>query len=143
MLFWTFLHILLNLWPIFTFYTAIESYGHVDYTCFIHFEKSQKMKALGHKNVILVKSWTSQPWTLPLDTFYIAKYPKIVQFSSVIPFWKAIKLLIPEFLFVLEYFDRRSFYRPLNKKATFFFAHPLSKACYQQGYTAVNLGLRT
>ena len=86
---------------IFTFYTAIESYGHVDYSCFIHFEKSQKMKALGHKNVILVKSRTSQPWTLPLDTFYIFKYPKIVQFSSVIPFWKAIKLLIPEFLSVL------------------------------------------
>ena len=100
-LFLSFLHSLLNLWPIFTFYTAIESYGHVDYTCFIHFEKSQKMKALGHRNVILVKSRTSQPWTLPLDTFYIAKYPKIVQFSSVIPFWKAIKLLIPEFLSVL------------------------------------------
>ena len=61
----SFLHSLLNLWPIFTFYTAIESYGDVDYTCFIHFEKSQKMKALGHKNVILVKSRTSQPWTLP------------------------------------------------------------------------------
>ena len=75
-LFLSFLHSLLIFWPIFTFYTAIESYGHVDYTCFIHFEKSQKMKALGHKNVILVKSWTSQPWTIPLDTFYLAKYPK-------------------------------------------------------------------
>ena len=96
-----FFHSSLKFWPIITFYMAIESYGHVDYTCFIHFEKSQKMKALGHKNVILVKSRTSQPWTLPLDTFYIAKYPKIVQFSSVIPFWKAIKLLILEFLSVL------------------------------------------
>ena len=28
---------------------AIESYGHVDYTSFIHFEKSQKMKAV--KNI--------------------------------------------------------------------------------------------
>ena len=49
MLFLSFLHSLLNLWPIFTFYTAIESYRHVDYTCFIHFEKSQKMKAPGQK----------------------------------------------------------------------------------------------
>ena len=96
-----FLHSMPIFLPIFTFYMAMESYGHVDYTCFIHFEKSQKMQALGHKNVILVKSPTSQSWTLPLDTFYIAKYPKIVQFSSVIPFWKAIKLLIPEFLSVL------------------------------------------
>ena len=100
-LFLSFLRSLLIFWPIFTFYTAIESYWHVDYTCFIHFKKSPKMKGLVQKNVILVKSRTSQPWTLPLDTFYIAKYPKIVQFSSVIPFWKAIKLLIPEFLSVL------------------------------------------
>ena len=46
-LFLSFLHSLLIFWPIFTFIMAIESYGHVDYTCFIHFEKSQKIKALG------------------------------------------------------------------------------------------------
>ena len=38
----------------------------------------------------MFKCRTSQTCFLPLDTFWVAKYPKTVQFSSVIPFWKAI-----------------------------------------------------
>ena len=36
-------------WPIFMCNTAMESYRHVDHTCFIHLKKSQKMKALEQK----------------------------------------------------------------------------------------------
>ena len=35
--------------PIFTFNTAIESYGNTDYGCFIHFEKKSKMTILEPK----------------------------------------------------------------------------------------------
>mgnify|MGYP005751810819 CR=1 FL=1 len=71
----------------------------------------------------MFKCWTSNPCILPLDTFYIAKYPKIVQFSSVIPFWKAIKLLIPEFFPFCNILTEGHFTDHWKKGAIFFY-HP-------------------
>ena len=78
MLFLSFLHTLIIFWPIFTFYTAIESYRHVDYTCFIHFEKSQKMKAWGQKKCFQ----NSEPPNLELYPLIHSILPNILKLSN-------------------------------------------------------------
>ena len=45
---------------------------------------------------------------LALDTFNIAKYPKIVKISSVI-FWKTIKIITPELLYVMKVIENGHF----------------------------------
>jgi len=55
----------------------------------------EKRTILGYLKIKVFKCRTSKPCMLPLDTLCIVtKF--ILQFSSVIPFWKAIKLTIPE-----------------------------------------------
>ena len=71
------------------------------YAFIVIFSKIEALEVLKKNFKKLSKCRTSQPCLLPLDTFWVAKYPKTVQFSSVIPFWKAIKLRIPELLSVL------------------------------------------
>ena len=73
-----FFHSSLIFWPIFTFYMAIESYGHVDYTCFIHFEKSQKMKALGQKKCFQ----NPEPPNLELYPLIHSILPNILKLSN-------------------------------------------------------------
>ena len=63
-LFLSFLHSLLIFWPILTFYTAMESYGHVDHTCFIHFKNLKNEGSTAKKSVIKIlnlKSLYSTP----------------------------------------------------------------------------------
>ena len=71
------------------------------YAFIVIFSKIEALEVLKKNLKNLSKCRTSQPCLLPLDTFWVAKYPKTVQFSSDIPFWKAIKLTIPELLSVL------------------------------------------
>ena len=77
----------------------------VQYQKCVNYHHSNKITGLKGLKISsdkkVFKCRTSQPCILPLDTFWVAKYPKTVQFSSVIPFWKAIKLTIPELLSVL------------------------------------------
>ena len=77
----------------------------VQYQKCVNYHHSNKITGLKGLKISsdkkVFKCRTSQPCILPLDTFWVAKYPKTVQFSSVIPFWKAIKLRIPELLSVL------------------------------------------
>ena len=67
----------------------IESYRHVDYTCFIHFEKSQKMKALGQKKCCK----NSEPPNLelyPLIHFILPSIQKLSNFQVSYHFGKLL-----------------------------------------------------
>ena len=122
-LFLSFLHSLLIFWPIFTFYTAIESYGHVDYTCFIHFEKSQKMKALGQKKCCK----NSEPPNLelyPLIHFILPSIQKLSNFQVSYHFGKLLSSWFQNFCPFCNILTEGHF-TDHWKKGTFFFDHPL------------------
>ena len=119
MLFLSFLHSLLNLWPIFTFYTATESYGHVDYTCFIHFEKSQKMKALGQKKCYK----NSEPLTLelyPLIHFILPDIQKLFNFQVSYHFGKLLSSWFQNFCPFCNILTEGFFKDHWTKKGHFF-----------------------
>ena len=63
-------------WLILTCNMAMESYRYVEHACFAHFVKSQKIKALGQKMLILL-------------LFYVAS-SFFNRFLYVIRLWKAI-----------------------------------------------------
>ena len=114
-LFLSFLHSLLNLWPIFTFYTAIESYRHVDYTCFIHFEKSQKMKPLGQKKYFQ----NPEPLTLELYPLIHSILPNIQKLSNFQVSYHFGKLLSSWFQNFCPFWQK-AILQTIEKKATIF-----------------------
>ena len=118
MLFLSFLHSLLIFWLIFTFYTAIESYEHVDYTCFIHFEKSQKMKALGQKKCYK----NSEPPNLelyPLIHFILPSIQKLSNFQVSYHFGKLLSSWFQNFCRFCNILTK-GYFIDLWKKGTFF-----------------------
>ena len=76
-------------WPILVCNMAMESYRHVEHACFVYFEKSQKMKALGQKMLIFL-------------LFYLA-HSFFNRFLHVIWLWKAIDMYITPVLFIFKY----------------------------------------
>ena len=117
--FFIFFHSSLIFWPIFTFYMAMESYGHVDYTCFIHFEKSQKKKALG--KIFFFQN--PEPPNLELYPLIHSILPNILKLSNFQVSYHFGKLLSSWFQNFCPFWnisDRRPFYRPLKKRLHFF-----------------------